>query len=113
MSYKTRWFNKKEIQKIAKHFGISKVGDLCDRSDTEVFDGAYGGNIENKLRLHPLIVTKKIDDYLSHFDQEIERTQGKHGRGVWGCSCGWTGKGTGRDGRLVEGDRCPDCGTYL
>lgn len=29
------------------------------------------------------------------------------------ASCGWRGKGTGRDGALVEGDRCPDCGSYL
>ncbi len=29
------------------------------------------------------------------------------------CPCGWSGKGTGRNGMFVKGDRCPDCGETL
>jgi len=43
-----------------------------------------------------------------------ERAPAREGRNVFECVvCGWTGKGTGRDGALVEGDRCPGCGTHL
>jgi len=27
--------------------------------------------------------------------------------------CGWQGKGTGHQGALIEGDRCPECGVRL
>jgi len=68
MSYKSRWFNKKEVQKIAKHFCISNADDLCDRYDTEHFAGGFGGNIENKLRLHPLTRNKEITEFMPRFD---------------------------------------------
>lgn len=29
------------------------------------------------------------------------------------CPCGWRGEGTGPDGQIVRGDRCPRCGNYL
>lgn len=29
------------------------------------------------------------------------------------CECRWSGKGTGRGGAFVRGDRCPNCGEIL
>ncbi len=29
------------------------------------------------------------------------------------CDCGWNGKGTGPKGKIVKGDRCPNCGETL
>jgi hypothetical protein len=30
-----------------------------------------------------------------------------------GCSCGWSGEGTGNNGQSMQGDKCPNCGTQL
>ena len=29
------------------------------------------------------------------------------------CGCGWRGTGSGRNGAIVRGDRCPSCGASL
>jgi len=117
MSYKSAWIEKEEVKQIAKKFGLA-AGDLLDRgADGEVFDGAYVGNIANKLRMHPLVIKAVIEDYLSRFKQrsrvETTLTIDDYKRRVWECGCGWSGPGTGNKGGLIDGDRCPDCGVYL
>jgi len=117
MSYKTEWFEQKSILRIAKHFDVS-ADSLFDQGRTDI-TGAYGSNVENKLNHHPLFSRKEIQEFL---EQEADRCASHRTafqgtvRGTnrfWECTCGWRGKGTGNNGALIEGDRCPDCNTYL
>lgn len=47
-----------------------------------------------------------------HGDKDIIR-ESKAVAELPDCSCGWSGKGTGRGGKFVKGDRCPKCGESL
>jgi len=43
----------------------------------------------------------------------LGQDKGAHGQGWYGCDCGWEGTGTGPNGKLLDSDRCPECGEYL
>ncbi len=121
MSYKSEWFTKSQVERIEDSFDYIKAEDLLDRDGRgECLDGGYGANILDKLRRHPLVVTAEIEEVIEcEYEQikalRIERWQYPRDEetGLWRCSCGWAGEGTGYNGALVEGDRCPECGIYL
>lgn len=121
MSYKSVWFEKAHIEKIADSFDCIKAEDLLDRDGSgECLEGGYGANILDKLRRHPLAATAEIKAIVEcEYEQikalRIERLpyQRDEKAGLWRCRCGWTGEGTGHNGALLEGDRCPDCSVHL
>ena len=47
----------------------------------------------------------------------VETVRRDHEAEAWAelpdCDCGWRGRGSGRVGAIVRGDRCPDCGQPL
>ncbi len=109
MSYKTRWFNQKLVSEVAEHFDVP-LELLIEQGD-----GAYGCNMESKLRNHPDHTHAGISEYFEALCQADRVPVGSidSSDGLLYCDCGWIGKGTGNGGRLIEGDRCPECGVHL
>lgn len=111
------WLNEEEVEQISNNL-LLDVRYLLDRdSNAESCGGAYLKNIIEKLKRHPLIKEGQIAELISKFQRVDVRKNINIGsyRNVrlWECSCEWTGFGTGHDGKLIDGDRCPDCGNYL
>ena len=52
---------------------------------------------------------------IRRIEAELDERLGYHDtdNGLPTCPCGWDGKGTGQKGRIIAGDRCPECGQYL
>lgn len=121
MSYKSEWFDKVQIEKIVDNLGYSIITeDLLDRdADNKSLAGGYGANIVDKLRRHPLTVAAEYEKIMEREYEDIKqlrierRPYQRRADGLQQCSCGWTGQGTGYNGALIEGDRCPECGLFL
>jgi hypothetical protein len=116
MSYKSAWFGKASLRRIANDFNV-KVS-LLQGIGTERFAGAYGSTLQNRLRQHTDRSFADIDKYLSIFHNRIKIQKfsdaWEGGENEFECGvCGWQGKGTGYRGALREGDRCPNCGVHL